>query len=273
MSRIDDKALARAYNRGLKCERAGDLAAAARAYAEALRLDPEDHGGVSVRLAALRLGETPARAPMAYVTTLFDQHAEAFDGILVDQLGYSTPRDLRARLDALGLAGFARLLDLGCGTGLSGAALRDLAAHRTGVDLSEGMIEIAHDKDIYHDLYIADIEGFLEEAEESWDLIVATDVLPYLGEVGPLFAAVAARLDPGGVFAFSTETAPDADFAGRPYIVGPKQRFAHPENHLRQALGSLGMDVLEATPIVVRHDEGAPVRGHLLVARRQAAQS
>lgn len=43
-------------------------------------------------------GAVPLKAPDAYVSTLFDQHAEMFDTILVDQLGYDVPLQLREML-------------------------------------------------------------------------------------------------------------------------------------------------------------------------------
>ncbi len=267
-TRLD--ALATAYERGLAAEKAGDRGAAATAYREALALDPADPGGVSVRLAALGLGETPARAPEAYVATLFDQHSEVFDSLLVDQLGYDVPLLLRQRLLAVAPGPYRRLLDLGCGTGLTAEAVEDLTAHRTGVDMSEGMLDAAHEKEVYDALFIADAAGFLASAEaegESWDLIAATDMLPYLGALEPLFDGVAARLAPGGVFAFSSETLPEAAFEGADYRVGPKQRFAHRLDYIERLLAARGFSILSEELIVVRYDEGDPVPGHLLVTR------
>lgn len=94
-------------------------------------------------------GAVPLKAPDAYVATLFDQHAEMFDTILVDQLGYDVPLQLREMLLEMDDAFNAeRMLDLGCGTGLSADALDDMAAHKTGVDISENMIEVAYEKAI-----------------------------------------------------------------------------------------------------------------------------
>jgi 2-polyprenyl-6-hydroxyphenyl methylase/3-demethylubiquinone-9 3-methyltransferase len=269
---IDEAALAEAYERGLACEKAGDLAGAVAAFRRVLAIDPEDRGGAAVRLAALGEGPVPETAPPAYVALLFDQHAEAFDEMLVDQLGYHTPMELRERLRERGFAGCARLLDLGCGTGLTGQSLRDMAEHLTGVDLSEGMLAVADEKGVYDDLYVGDAEGFLmasaEEEGAVWDLIVATDVLPYVGALEGLFAAAAACLAPGGGLAVSTETLPEAAFEGRGYRVGPKQRFAHAEGYLRTTLTDAGLTVEEILPITVRHDEGAPIPGHLVFARK-----
>jgi predicted TPR repeat methyltransferase len=263
-----DEALAAAYDDGLAAEKRGDHAAAAAAYAACLRLDPADHCGAAVRLAALGLAAPPEIAPPAYVATLFDQHAEVFDGMLVDQLGYHVPMLLREMFEARGLGPFPRLLDLGCGTGLTGESLEDLTEHRTGVDLSEGMLEIADEKEVYQALFVGDAEGFLETAEgERWDLITATDVLPYLGPVDTLFSAAARRLTPGGVLAVSTESAPAEACAGRGWTVGAKQRYGHEDGYLRRALAAAGLTEIAFEPIVVRHDEGAPIPGRLILAQ------
>ncbi|MCL5776024.1 methyltransferase domain-containing protein [Limibaculum sp. FT325] len=268
MTSDDDTPLARAYNRALALEKAGRHDEAAAAYREVLALDPADHGGAAVRLAALGRGAAPDGAPAAYVATLFDQQAEAFEGILVDRLGYGVPGLIAARLAGLR---FARVLDLGCGTGLVAEALGAAAGYIAGVDLSEGMLGVAEDKGLYDDLYVGDVAEFLaaedEEDNAPFDLIVAADVLPYLGGVEALLAGAAKNLEPGGLFAFSTETLAEAAFAGQPWTVGPRHRFAHSEGYLRAALAGAGFAIESIEPITVRYEEGVPVPGHLVIAR------
>lgn len=266
--KIDEEALAEAYNRALALEKAGDVDAAVKAYEEVLAIDPDDHGGAAVRIAAMGRGEQPSKAPDAYVETLFDQHAEAFEDILVEQLGYAVPMMVRQRLQTLNLGPFKRLLDLGCGTGLTGEALRDMADDITGIDISENMVEIAHEKDLYETLYVAEAEDFLEDNDdEPFDIITATDVLPYLGALEPLFFGAAENLNAGGLLIFSSETLPEAIMAGRPYMVGPHQRFAHSESYVRERLTSTGFEVVEVTDINVRMQDGNPTPGHLVIAK------
>ncbi|AVH42071.1 class I SAM-dependent methyltransferase [Agrobacterium tumefaciens] len=266
--KIDEEALAEAYNRALALEKAGDVDAAVKAYEEVLAIDPDDHGGAAVRIAAMGRGETPPKAPDAYVETLFDQHAEAFEDILVEQLGYAVPMMVRQRLQTLNLGPFKRLLDLGCGTGLTGEALRDMADDITGIDISENMVEIAHEKDLYETLYVAEAEDFLEDNDdEPFDIITATDVLPYLGALEPLFFGAAENLNAGGLLIFSSETLPEETLAGRPYMVGPHQRFAHAETYVRERLAATGFEVLEVTDINVRMQDGNPTPGHLVIAK------
>jgi predicted TPR repeat methyltransferase len=265
----DDTPLARAYNRALRLEKAGRLDEAAAAYAEVLALDPDDHGGAAVRLAAIGRGETPPGAPAAYVATLFDQQAEAFEEILVDRLGYGVPGLIAGML---GEACFGRVLDLGCGTGLVAEALAGRAGYVAGVDLSEGMLGIADEKGLYDDLYLGDVAEFLAAEDEEgdgapFDLIVAGDVFPYLGPVERLLSGAARNLAPGGRFVFSTETLPDDALAGRDWCVGSGHRFAHAEDYLRRALAEAGLGVERIEPITVRFERGAPVPGHLVSSR------
>ncbi|EHS48802.1 Methyltransferase type 12 [Rhizobium sp. PDO1-076] len=270
MAKIDEEALAEAYNRALALEKSGDIDAAVKAYAEVLDIDPEDHGGASVRIAALGRGDAPPKAPDAYVETLFDQHAEAFEDILVEQLGYAVPALVRQRLQTLGLGPFKRLLDLGCGTGLTGGTLRDMVDDITGIDISENMVELAHEKDLYETLYVAEIEDFLEDNdEEAFDLITATDVLPYLGALEPLFFGAAENMVDGGLLIFSSETRPAELLAGRPYMVGPHQRFVHAEAYVRERLAATGFEIVEITDINVRMQDGEPSPGHLVIAKKK----
>ena len=266
MKKIDEEALAEAYNRALALEKAGDVDAAVAAYREVLDIDPDDHGGAAVRMAALGRGETPPRAPDAYVETLFDQHAESFEDILVEQLGYAVPVMVRQRLQELKLGPFKRMLDLGCGTGLTGGTLRDMVDDITGIDISENMVEIAHEKDLYETLYVAEVEDFLEDNDdEPFDLITATDVLPYLGALEPLFFGAAENMLPGGIFVFSSEALPEGD--GRTYIVGPHQRFLHAEDYIRGRLADTGFELIDIGEINVRMQDGQPSPGHLVIAR------
>lgn len=271
-SPVDEEALAEAYNRALALEKAGDLDAAAEAYREVLALDPADHGGAAVRLASMGRGETPTRASEAYVATLFDQHAGEFESILVDQLGYDVPALVRQALEEIAPGPYERMLDLGCGTGLAGEVLRDMAAHITGLDLSETMIEVTDEKELYDALYVGDAVDFLQHADvEPFDLITATDVLPYLGELEAFFEGAAELATEGAVLAFSSETLPDETLAGRPFMVGPHQRFAHAQAYLGKMLADHGFSGLAIGDIVVRHEMGKPVPGHLVIARKQKA--
>lgn len=265
--KIDEPAVAEAYNRALELEEAGDIEGAAAALRAYLALDPDDCGGAAVRLAALGKAEVPARAPDAYVEVLFDQHADAFEDILVDQLGYDVPALVRRKLDALGLGPFKRMLDLGCGTGLAAEAMRDRVEEIIGIDISSRMLDVCEDKDVYEGLYCGEVEDFLADNEEDgFDLITACDLLPYLGDLVPLLEGAAFNLVKGGFFAFSSESLTTG--SGRPFMVAPHQRFVHAADYVRTCLGDAGFELVCMDEINVRMQDGQPTPGHLVVARK-----
>ena len=180
-----------------------------------------------------------------------------FDNVLVEQLGYAVPVQLRQLLADRNFGPFGSILDLGCGTGLTGGELRDRAEFIAGVDISENMVELAFDREVYDELFVGEALQFLQSGEgERWDLIAATDVMPYLGELKPLINAAAERLGQGGLLAFSTETLPQGVLAGRDYMVGPYQRFAHAESYVRRKLEEAALTVEAFEPITVRHEQG-----------------
>ncbi|WP_316859387.1 methyltransferase [uncultured Cohaesibacter sp.] len=279
MTEIDIDALQEAYNTALSLEKSGQFDEAAEVYKKVLEIDPDDHTGASVRLASMERGPSPEKAPVAYVATLFDQHAAAFEQILVDDLGYAVPMMVREMIVKYQPGRqFARMLDLGCGTGLTGISLKENVDHMIGVDISTGMLDEAYDKEVYDDLYAGDVVEFLKEIEDDgqgeasgWDLIVSTDVLPYLGALEEKFHHVSRCLDAGGLFAFSSETLPEEEFGGVNYKVGRKQRFAHAESYVRALLAENGMEVKHFEMIIVRLDEGKPIYGHLVLAEKAAA--
>ena len=85
------------------------------------------------------LGEATRRAPcpQAYVARLFDDYAPRFDAHLIESLAYRAPALIADALDSAAPGRrFAHALDIGCGTGLMGQAVRGRVDHLTGVDLS-----------------------------------------------------------------------------------------------------------------------------------------
>jgi predicted TPR repeat methyltransferase len=247
---------------GAARERLGDEDAAQHAYARALACDPEDVLGASLALARLGVAETPAAAAPAYVARLFDQYAPRFDVHLVDALGYRAPKLVRhAVAEVCGRMHrpihFARALDLGCGTGLAGAAFRDRVERLEGVDLSPGMIAQAREKGIYDALEVGDILDRLRAAPEgTFDFIIAADVLVYIGDLRPLFIQITRVLAGGGLFAFTAES-----HAGEGYVLGSEMRFAHSRNYIEEIAGQAGFSVLLLNAGSTRRNKGAVVSG------------
>jgi predicted TPR repeat methyltransferase len=243
-------------------EALGDKAGAIAAFREARACDAEDRLGAGLHL--VRLGAAPGTAvPAAYVQTLYDAYAPRFEQSLVDRLGYRAPdlllRAVQAQRPA---ARFPSMLDLGCGTGLGGAAFHEVCDRITGVDLSPAMLAKAQAKGVYARLVAADLGSFLADeatAGASYDLIVAADVLIYIEALAPLLTAMARVLKPGGLVAFDVET-----HDGEGSLLRDTLRYAHAADIVRAA--AAGLTLLSLDSAVSRHEKGAPVPGLVVVA-------
>lgn len=231
---------------------AGEAARALEAFAE---LDGKDIEGLAGCIAEAEAMAARPRFDAGYVRHLFDQFSTDYDERMLGPLSYRAPQILRelAGLVIPGRTGLC-VLDLGCGTGLSGAAFRDRAATLDGIDLSPSMLEKARSRGTYDSLMLGDIEsGF---APEHYDLVVAADTLVYLGDLTSVMGVIAAALKPEGMFLFTVESA-----AAGAFDLGPKRRWRHSESYLRRIAAQTGLEVAGFLACVVRHDAGAAVDG------------
>jgi predicted TPR repeat methyltransferase len=236
------------------------LPEAAAAFQRALDLDPSRRR--LKHLIDAYTGRTPDTAPDYYVEDLFDGLAEVFDDHLVHLLGYRTPAALRAMLCALlgDAHRFARVLDLGCGTGLAGVQFAPLAAELWGVDLSRKMLDQARARGIYHHLEAASIEAFLAQHDLRFDLIVSADVFVYTGNLARTFAQVRRRSAEGGLFLFSTEITDAADF-----VLNATGRYGHARSYIEGLARDTGFTVIRCERQVLRSENDQQVLGNLFL--------
>src|SRR5580704_10947948 len=144
----------------------GDRTNAIAAFERARQADPDDYHGARLQLARLGSGEATPAMTQTYVRRLFDQYAARYDASLTERLEYRGPALLHEAVEAVMRAAarpmrFGSMLDLGCGTGLGGAAFRPNVDWLVGVDLSPAMIAQASTKGLYDRLVTADLTGFL----------------------------------------------------------------------------------------------------------------
>jgi predicted TPR repeat methyltransferase len=244
-------------------EKLGDLDAAARAFREALVADPADAQGAMARLALIGRGDAPGALPQAYVARLFDDYAWRFDKHLTDNLGYRAPALIAEALSAIAPGRrFASALDLGCGTGLMGEPLRARVGRLAGVDLSAAMIAKARGRGIYDELIIGDAVAPMRERPSALDLIAAADALVYIGDLAPLFDAVARTLTSDGLFAFSVETCEDG------FKLKPTMRFAHSRSYVETTAREVGLRLLLVRSAPTRREAGADAPGLICVVGR-----
>ncbi len=210
-------------------------------------------------IAALGDEPTPVTAPPQYVAALFDAHADEFDQHLLGKLNYRTPKHIAALIPQLDLPEPHDTLDLGCGTGLCGIELKPPAGRLVGVDLSAGMLAKAEQRHVYDELICAELTTVMAQREQAFDLVVASDVLTYMGDLSAVFAAARHTLRAGGYFVFSVEAQ-----SGEHYSLLPTRRYAHSARYLMALAEAQGLELQHLSRAPMRTERGVPVIGYLL---------
>lgn len=139
--------------------------------------------------------------PVAETIAVYADWADNYDADIMGR-GYQTPARLAAAL-AAHTARDVAVLDFGCGTGVSGAAL-----HRAGFEMIDGtdvtaeMLQKATARGIYGQTWLSQPGEFAFE-KGVYQAIVAVGVIS-LGAAPPeTLAPLVAKLDPGGLLALS----------------------------------------------------------------------
>lgn len=242
---------------------------AVEAYRTALRLDPEDRCGATLRLARLGAEAAPDAPPAAHVRDLFDGYADRYEASLVAALGYRGPQQIGALLDSHAAGRrFAAALDLGCGTGLLAPVIRPRVERLDGVDLAPAMIAKARAGGLYDGLEVGDVAAAMaSRAAASLDLITAGDVFCYLGDLTAVFVAAGRVAEPGALFVFTTEAVGD-DEPGGDVVLRDSLRWAHRRRHLEAAASAAGFAVTAIEAATLRRDRGRDIAGHVALLTR-----
>ncbi|WP_025312683.1 class I SAM-dependent DNA methyltransferase [Roseicyclus elongatus] len=131
---------------------------------------------------------------------LYDDWAGQYDGDLTAQ-GYVTPARCAAVVAGSALPKDAPILDMGCGTGLSGRALAAEGFTRIdGADVSTGMMAEARKSGVYARLI--DLSGATAPANH-YAAVVAAGVIGTGAAPPDVFDQCLDLLSPGGLFCFS----------------------------------------------------------------------
>lgn len=220
-----------------------------------LHLDPDDAMGAKIKLSLMGYYDPRSAITKTYVKNLFDQYAPKFEKSLVEHLGYEIPKLMAHHIDGH----FGHLLDLGCGTGLVGDFFSGRAKTITGVDLSAGMIDLARKKGIYETLLVMDIQDFLSQTTNTFDLILCADVLIYLSDVSRLFENISRVMGQNCIFSFSTQ---DHD-GPEDWILGQDHRYAHSQNYIHTLLKENHLNLTHEIPCNLRKDGHNMIKGRL----------
>jgi len=133
----------------------------------------------------------------------YDEWAASYDDELAANR-YATPARCAEALAAFAPDLTAPVLDIGCGTGLSGLALREAGFTTVdGTDLSAEMLEKAKALGVYRELFLGDLNEPLPVAPGAYGAMTAVGVINPGHAPPETIGAVLELLQPGGLFVFS----------------------------------------------------------------------
>jgi predicted TPR repeat methyltransferase len=133
------------------------------------------------------------------VADRYDQWAQSYDDDLTSW-SYRAP-DVVAETVVTRHPAASSVLDVGCGTGLVGRALRarGFAGQLRGLDISQASLEVARQGGAYDSVEQADLQQRLPVEDDSVDAVVCVGVMTYLPEVEQVWREFARVARPGGL--------------------------------------------------------------------------
>lgn len=176
---------------------------------------------------------------------LFDHFADNYE-LVMQNLGYS------AALAVGRIVGDepADIVDLGCGTGLLGLAVKTPRNKITGVDISQRMLDKAAEKQVYDHLVKDDIIHYLQE-HQDFDVAVMGDVCGYLNDIEKVI-----KLLKNKKIIFTIEKTDEERC-----VVGAGGRYRHNPQFIEKLLRENGFESIYKEDIVLRREAGEDVNG------------
>jgi predicted TPR repeat methyltransferase len=248
-------------------------------------------------------------APRAYVSSLFDYYASNdYDAHLLS-LEYRGPQLLWEAFDRqqqqqpprVGCLADLKVLEIGCGSGLVGRYFRERGCGYSfeGCDLSPVMVRTAKDAIftkppgddptnidmVYSKVVEGDAATFLSthsagahnnnEGDRGADLVLAGDVLCYIGRLDELFASVGSSLRDGGLFIFTVEAGTEKArgvgdaWKSAGFTLRSTGRFAHSQAYIEALAEAHGMKVERMHAEMLRRDGTESIHGFVCTLERQ----
>ncbi|MGD9639165.1 MAG: tetratricopeptide repeat protein [Alphaproteobacteria bacterium] len=219
--------------------------------------------------AAIAVGQIPKRADDDYIKKLFDAFAPDFDRSL-KAIEYQAPSLIAKALNKkipIKNSSYT-ILDAGCGTGLCSQYLKDYTKNGVliGIDLSQGMLDKAKEKNMYDTLYQSEIVSFLTQHKDEYDLIVSADVFTYFGDLKNLFEGLFSALKTNGTIFFTVTRRLKKSPLG--YILNASGRFSHNIDYVIKTLEDCGFITVDFEEKELRKEAGEAVMGYIVSAEK-----
>lgn len=133
--------------------------------------------------------------------------ADEYDKDLVEGLGYRAPELVADAANRFVKKTDAPLLDIGCGTGLTGRAMLEGGEWTLhGLDVSREMLAQAMEKGIYDELILGDLNEPLELADDTYAGAISSGTFTHGHVKADALCEISRVLRPGAPFAFTVHS-------------------------------------------------------------------
>jgi predicted TPR repeat methyltransferase len=169
------------------------------------------------------------------LTSLYDQWAANYDADM-QQIGYLHAPVITGLISRHVPQRDAAMLDAGVGTGAIGNILSLIGYNNlSGIDMSQGMLEVADKRGVYTDLRQGVLGETLPFPDGAFDAIYSTGTFTNGHAPASAFPELVRILEPGGVLLFTVGT-----------IIWEEKGFRHMLDALTR---NKSLELLETTPI------------------------
>jgi SAM-dependent methyltransferase len=114
----------------------------------------------------------------------YDAFASTYDTDFADALGWHYPAAIAAAYRDAASKSDTPIADIGCGTGLVASALNLPPEQVDGIDISDEMLRVAEEKQLYRSLYKVDLTKALDEIANDYGAVLSAGTFTS-GHLGP----------------------------------------------------------------------------------------
>jgi len=160
-------------------------------------------------------------------------------------------------------------------SGITGARWRPIPARSTSLSIwrwkrrtsptKRWPLIAARATGTYDRLVESDIVAFMREQADTFDLIVSSDVLTYIGNLSPLLEASVRCLRPRGRMAISAECLETAG-ATTGYRLAASGHYQHSKAYLEAAFAAAGLGIQAIQQGVMRREAGRDIASWIVIA-------
>jgi predicted TPR repeat methyltransferase len=199
---------------------------------------------------------------LSSVQQIYSHLAKTYERDLRDIMGYTAHVDVpRQIIEALG-GRHARILDLGCGTGLSSLLFFEQGYDVTGIDGVDAMVRRAR-KLPYKKVIQQDLESRWRVKDHSFDAAVMLGVMEYIIYPQVLLRRVHDKLVPGGLFGLTVP------HKSRHYENAGLKSY-HP-NEIEPVIIKSGLEIVTSHKTLGYHDAGRKIQYWVYFLRAPSA--